>query len=80
MALSVRRALAVKEALVRDGVPDEAMDVWGRGDDALPVAPGDAMREPQHCRVEMLQQIPTSRGLHQRVVQLRGGCQLGRCP
>ena len=56
MALSVRRASAVKEALVRDGVPDESIDVWGRGEDTLLVATGDAMREPQNRRVEILLQ------------------------
>jgi OOP family OmpA-OmpF porin len=54
MALSLRRASAVKEALVRDGVPDASIDVWGRGEDALLVATGDAVREPQNRRVEIL--------------------------
>lgn len=50
MALSLRRASAVKEALVRDGVPDASIDVWGRGEDALLVAAGDAVREPEPSR------------------------------
>jgi OOP family OmpA-OmpF porin len=54
MALSLRRASAVQEALVRDGVPDASIDVWGRGEDALLVATGDAVREPQNRRVEIM--------------------------
>ena len=52
-ALSLRRASAVKEALVRDGVPDALIDVLGRGEDALLVATGNATREPQNRRVEI---------------------------
>jgi outer membrane protein OmpA-like peptidoglycan-associated protein len=56
MALSLRRASAVKEALVRDGVPGASIDVLGRGEDALLVATGNATREPQNRRVEILLQ------------------------
>jgi OmpA-OmpF porin, OOP family len=56
MALSLRRASAVKEALVRDGVPDASIDVLGRGEDALRVTTGDAKREPQNRRVEIVLQ------------------------
>jgi len=53
MALSLRRASAVKEALMRDGLPDESIDVWGRGEAALLVATKDSVREPQNRRVEI---------------------------
>ena len=54
MTLSLRRASAVKEALVRDGVPDQSIDVWGRGEEALLVRTRDGAREPQNRRVEIL--------------------------
>jgi OOP family OmpA-OmpF porin len=54
MTLSLRRASAVKEALTRDGVPDQSIDVWGRGEDALLVRTRDGAREPQNRRVEIL--------------------------
>jgi hypothetical protein len=51
MALSLRRANAVKDALVRDGVPATAISVIGRGEDDLLVPTGDGVREPQNRRV-----------------------------
>src|SRR5204863_10184972 len=40
MALSLRRANAVKDALVRDGVPAQAITVIGRGEKGLLVPTG----------------------------------------
>ena len=56
MALSLRRANAVKDALVQEGVPSASITVLGRGEDALLVATGDAVREPQNRRVEIVLQ------------------------
>ena len=51
MALSLRRANAVKDALVRDGVPATAISVIGKGE-ADPLVPtADGVREPQNRRV-----------------------------
>ncbi len=54
MALSLRRANAVKDALVRDGVPATAITVIGRGEAGLLVQTGDGVREPQNRRVEIV--------------------------
>ena len=54
MALSLRRANAVKDALVRDGVPATAIAVIGRGEQGLLVQTGDGVREPQNRRVEIV--------------------------
>jgi OmpA family len=51
MALSLRRANAVKNALVQQGVPATAVAVVGRGEDDLMVQTGDGVREPQNRRV-----------------------------
>jgi hypothetical protein len=51
MALSLRRANAVKNALVQQGVPATAIAVVGRGEDDLLVQTGDGVREPQNRRV-----------------------------
>ncbi len=56
MALSLRRANAVKDALVRDGVPAQAISVIGRGESQLLVPTGDNVREPQNRRVEIVVQ------------------------
>jgi hypothetical protein len=54
MALSLRRANAVKNALVQNGVPAQAISVIGRGE-ANPLVPtGDGVREPQNRRVEIV--------------------------
>ena len=54
MALSLRRANAVKDALVREGVPATAISVVGRGE-ANPLVPtADGVREPQNRRVEIV--------------------------
>ena len=59
MALSLRRANAVKDALVRTGVPATAISVVGRGEQGLLVPTGDGVREPQNRRVEIAIQSST---------------------
>ena len=54
MALSLRRANAVKDALVRNGVPAQAITVVGMGEKGLLVPTGDNVREPQNRRVEIV--------------------------
>ena len=54
MALSLRRANAVKGALVQAGVPANAIDTIGKGEQGLLVATADGVREPQNRRVEIL--------------------------
>ncbi len=56
MALSLRRANAVKDALVRDGVPATAISVVGRGETQPLVPTADGVREPQNRRVEIVLQ------------------------
>jgi hypothetical protein len=53
MALSLRRANAVKGALVQSGVPAGAIDTIGRGEQSLLVPTADGVREPQNRRVEI---------------------------
>ena len=54
MALSLRRANAVKDELVRQGVPADAIAVIGKGESQPLVATGDGVREPQNRRVEIV--------------------------
>ena len=54
MALSLRRANAVKSELVRQGVAAEAIQVVGKGESNPLVATGDGVREPQNRRVEIV--------------------------
>jgi OmpA family protein len=54
MALSLRRANAVKNELVRQGVPADAIAVIGKGESQLLVQTGDNVREPQNRRVEIV--------------------------
>ncbi|HEY4165155.1 MAG TPA: OmpA family protein [Reyranella sp.] len=56
MALSLRRANAVKDALVRDGVPAPAISVIGKGETQPLVKTADGVREPQNRRVEIVLQ------------------------
>jgi hypothetical protein len=51
--LSVRRANAVKAALVREGVPDSAVSTSGLGETRPLVPTADGVREPQNRRVEI---------------------------
>ena len=54
MALSLRRASTVKDALVRNGVPATAISVVGRGETMPLVQTADGVREPQNRRVEIV--------------------------
>jgi hypothetical protein len=54
MALSLRRANAVKQGLIQQGVPDQAISVIGKGESSPLVATGDGVREPQNRRVEIV--------------------------
>ena len=54
MALSLRRANTVKNALVKEGVPATSISVVGRGETALLVPTRDGVREPQNRRVEIV--------------------------
>ena len=53
MALSLRRANTVKDALVREGVPATAISVVGQGESMPLVQTADGVREPQNRRVEI---------------------------
>ena len=53
MALSLRRANTVKNALVSEGVPATSIEVIGRGEMNLLVQTADGVREPQNRRVEI---------------------------
>jgi phospholipid transport system substrate-binding protein len=53
MALSIRRADAVKSALIQNGVPAVAIETAGRGQTNLLVPTADGVREPQNRRVEL---------------------------
>jgi OmpA-OmpF porin, OOP family len=54
MALSLRRANVVKDALVREGVPATAITVIGKGKTQPLVPTGDGVREPKNRRVEFV--------------------------
>jgi outer membrane protein OmpA-like peptidoglycan-associated protein len=54
MALSLRRANTVKDALVRDGVPGGSIVVVGKGEAQPLVQTPDGVREPQNRRVEIV--------------------------
>jgi len=56
MALSLRRANAVKNALVNNGVPANTISVVGRGESQPLVQTADGVREPQNRRVEIVLQ------------------------
>jgi OmpA-OmpF porin, OOP family len=54
MALSLRRANSVKDAMVREGVDPKSITVIGRGEEQLLVPTRDQVREPQNRRVEIV--------------------------
>jgi OOP family OmpA-OmpF porin len=54
MALSLRRAAAVKDALMGEGVPAASIAIAGSGEEGLEVATGDGARESRNRRVEIL--------------------------
>ncbi|GBQ29292.1 OmpA family protein [Gluconacetobacter azotocaptans] len=54
MGLSVRRANSVKAELIRDGVPANAIDIHGYGEQHPLVPTGPNTREPQNRRVEII--------------------------
>ena len=54
--LSQRRAEAVREALLRDGVSQAQINVIGHGEDHLLVSTKDGVREPKNRRVEIIVQ------------------------
>ena len=56
MALSLRRADAVKAVLVREGIPADQIAVVGRGETQPLVPTADGVREPQNRRVEIVLQ------------------------
>ena len=53
-ALSLRRANAVKDALVRAGLSPQSITVGGDGEQGLLVPTADGVREPQNRRVEIV--------------------------
>jgi len=56
MALSLRRANAVKDQLVREGIPAGGITIVGRGESQPLVPTADGVREPQNRRVEIVLQ------------------------
>jgi outer membrane protein OmpA-like peptidoglycan-associated protein len=54
MALSLRRANAVKDALMRDGVPERDISMVGLGENQPLVRTADGVREAQNRRVEIV--------------------------
>jgi len=56
MALSLRRANTIKDALVANGVPPASITVAGKGETTFLVSTADGVREPQNRRVEIVVQ------------------------
>lgn len=54
MALSIRRANAVRDVLVREGIPATQIVVIGRGETQLLVPTPDQTKEPRNRRVEIV--------------------------
>ncbi|MCA1907210.1 MAG: OmpA family protein [Magnetospirillum sp.] len=54
MALSLKRANAVKAAMVKQGIPADQISVVGKGETAPLVQTPDGVREPQNRRVEIV--------------------------
>ena len=55
-ALSVRRANAVRDGLVRNGVPAQAVTIIGEGEMGLLVPTGDQVRYPSNRRAAIVVQ------------------------
>jgi outer membrane protein OmpA-like peptidoglycan-associated protein len=53
MGLSQRRANAVRDELVRDGISPQAIVVSGRGESQPLITTADGVREPQNRRAEI---------------------------
>ena len=56
IALSQRRAEAVREALISDGLNQATVAVTAKGENQLMVSTRDGMREPKNRRVEIIVQ------------------------
>jgi OOP family OmpA-OmpF porin len=56
MALSLRRADSVREALIKGGIPADAITVAGRGESEPAVPTPDGVREQANRRVEIILQ------------------------
>ena len=54
MALSIRRAQAVRSELIRDGVPANIIEIHGYGESNPLVPTAKGVREPQNRRVEII--------------------------
>lgn len=54
LALSLKRANAVKDQLVKQGIPADQISVIGKGESEPLVATPDGVREPQNRRVEIV--------------------------
>jgi OOP family OmpA-OmpF porin len=52
--LSVQHARAIAAELVKDGVPESAIEIRGFGDTHLLAPTGPGVREPQNRRVEII--------------------------
>ncbi len=53
-ALALRRANAVKDALVKEGVPATAITTSARGESELLVATGDSVKDQRNRRVQVV--------------------------
>lgn len=60
LKLSRKRALAVRAALVRNGLPPRRIAIFAEGETHPLVATKDGMREPQNRRTELILKIPKS--------------------
>lgn len=56
VALSQKRAEAVRDELVKDGLNEASIAVVGRGEDGLLVSTRDGVHEPKNRRVEIIVQ------------------------
>jgi outer membrane protein OmpA-like peptidoglycan-associated protein len=54
LALSLRRAEAVKANMIRQGIPASSIVVIGKGESQPLVPTADGVREPQNRRVEIV--------------------------